>query len=176
MGQVRAIFPNGNPSLIRRFVEERPGYVAELTALFQADAIDPAFLRRFTRSADPRWAAFHTLCTSGQPPPVRPLPPEPIERRLERRAEDPEADFAALSGGEKRDELIALYRQGARLYLDARAGEPEPALVSRLEAAIAQGEAKERLERTVFEALGEARGRPIGPAGGVPASGSPERR
>ena len=161
--KVKSVFPNGNPQLIRRFLGVRPGYVAELIALLEADAIDPAFVRRFTRSADPKWAVFHTLCTTGQPVPKRPPPSAPP--RLAARAAAKEEDLAALPPAAQRERLSALWRQAVGLFLDAPPPEAEErALLDGLARALEEGQGSAEVERRLFDAIAARRGRPIGAA------------
>jgi hypothetical protein len=156
---VRLVFPNGNPKLIRRFLDERPRYVGELLGLLARDELDPAFVRRFTRSSDPKWAVFHTLCTTGQALPRRPQPPAVRPRAAPVERDDWEGlDFAA-----KRARLLALWRQAAGWFLERPPEEAEELPIAEvLEAALRAGAPRAELEQIAFDDVNRRRGRPLG--------------
>jgi hypothetical protein len=168
--QVLERFPLGNPQLVERFIAERAGFVAEVLAAL-AD-VDPAFLKRFTRSADPAWAAFHTCCQQGFLPPKKPVITEPrahstpSTKGLERARE--EDRWGRLSLAERETELIALWRKVYAMYRgglsDAAAEHGAEAEVSaRLREKLAADIGHEALEQWVFADVARRRGRSIGP-------------
>jgi hypothetical protein len=161
---VRKRFPSGNPKLIAGFIAERGAFVGEVLAAFAR--VDPEFLKRFTRTADPAWAAFYACCRQGILPPER---PQPVERPPRREAPREPAGATSLEA------LLALWEKTARLY---GGGAPEEAaraeIAEELARAIDEGEPREALERRVVEDVARRRGRSIGPIAGK--LGPPEIR
>jgi hypothetical protein len=160
---VRKRFPVGNPRLIREFIAERGAFVGEVLSAF-AD-VDPAFIRRFTRSADPNWAAFHTCCKQGMLPPTKRRAPERAPPR-EARAQGDEAGWGALCGEARRAALLALWEKTARLYAGPPGEAARAEIAAELERGLARGDSREALERFVVEDVARRRGRAIGPIAG----------
>jgi hypothetical protein len=159
---VRKRFPVGNPRLISEFIADRGAFVGEVLAAF--DDIDPAFIRRFTRSADPRWAAFHTCCKQGMLPPVKKRAERApsSEERSHESGEAP-AGWGALAGEARIEALLTLWEKTARLYAGPPGEEARAEMARQLALSLARGETREALERFVVEDVARRRGRSIGP-------------
>lgn len=152
-------FPLGNAHLVHQFVQEKGSFVAEV--LDALDDVDPAFVARFTRSADALWAVFHTCCKQGILPPRRPRPREaaPPPRLA---ASHEESRWQSLSSDERVASLVELWRRTCHVYLGA-SQEPEEARVRAALERLVGERAREALEQWVFEEVARLRGRPIGP-------------
>lgn len=156
---VRRRFPLGNPSLIRRHLDARGPFVGEVLAAL--DELDPSFLRRFTRSAHPLWAVFHTCCMQGILPPRRPA--SPTVAAAEPRQSREEARWDTLDPVQRREELLELYRKARALYTGGQPPAEELALLERsLGEQIAAGASREELDRWLFAEVARRRGRAIG--------------
>jgi hypothetical protein len=159
--RVKREFPLGNNALIHRFIDHRGAFVDEvLQAIME---VNPSFLRRFTKSSDPRWAAFHTCCTQGILPPrfrAKPAQEPPSESPL--RQEDDE--WSRLEARERLERLVALWSQTWRVYVDTPPSEEarreiELSLSEQLAAECSRAE----FEEWIFRDIARRRGRSIGP-------------
>jgi hypothetical protein len=169
--RVRARFPLGNTHLIGQFIAARGAFVGEvLDALV---TVDGAFLKRFTRSADPAWAAFHTCCQQGILPPSARSRPSARQAKGDNAPNAPntpntedqaEAHWQGLSTEAKEGELVDLWRKVYAMYQgsapdETTSGEVAAAIAERVRA----GQGRAALEHWAFADVARRRGRAIGP-------------
>lgn len=152
---MRKRFPLGNPHLVGRFLAERGSFVGEV--LDALDDVDAAFVKRFTRSADPLWAVFHTCCQQGILPPRR-KPTRPASRTEGCEAARSDADQAEerrwqmLDADGKTAQLMRLWDQSCRLYLaELPDGDTRARITAALDLKLAEGATRADLEAWVLE-------------------------
>ena len=136
------------------------------------EEVNPAFVRRFTRSADPAWAVFHTCCQQGILPPKKrgreapgkataPLTPPTEEQGralLEREG------WTRLSEEERLAQLLDFWHKAYRVHVRRPIEPDERERLSReLRGRIVDGASQETLECWLLEQVLERRGASPGP-------------